>query len=332
MEHKIFRAYDTKVIDTDNGIVESIVAVMGNLDEGNDIIHPGAFRKTLAERGLKIRVLDAHNTNSIMDVIGKPLSIREIDVSELPQSLLTDFPEATGALWAKTQFLLDTPEGKGAFERIKQGAVGDWSIGYDTLDSDNSTALKAGTEVSARNLRTLKLYEYSPCIFGMNQAAATLSAKSAMTTDAKAAKPTEGKPYGAIREDGKWRVYKLGADNKPTGKPLGEHETEEEAQAQARALYASEDEGKTTPVEPATKSGRVIARRNKERIDKVMTLLQEIMAEMDDKPDEEQDEETTGPQKNTPAPTSQEAGPPTETTPDYIKLIEIERLKADLWR
>jgi len=336
MEHKVFRAFETKILDTDQGIVESIVAVMGNLDEGDDIIHPSAFRKTLSERGLKIRVLDSHNTDSILRVIGKPLSIRELEKVELPQSLLNEYPEATGALWAKTQFLLDTPEGKGAFERIKQGAVGDWSIGYDTMDSDNSIAQRDGKEVTARNLRTLKLYEYSPTIFGMNQAATTLSAKSA--------EPTEGKPYRAIREDGKWRVYKLDADGKPTGKPLGEHDTEDEAIAQVEALYANTDEGKPTPGkadEPVTeaKAGRVLARRNADRIKRAYDALKEalddagILAMLADD-DEEETEETTGPQKNVPAPILPETGPQEgKNAPvDYLTLIKIERLKADVWR
>lgn len=234
MEKKAFHSFAVKA--NDQGIVEAIVAVMGNVDDGNDIIHPGAFTKTVVERAGKIRILDAHRTDSTARLIAKPLEIRELSRGELPPELLAQYPQATGALWAKTQFLLDTPEGDGAFKRIKAGVLDEWSIGYDALDTDYSKAVKDGKEITVRNLRTCKLYEFSPVLWAMNSATSTLSAKGK--------KPDEGKPYRAIEEDGEWRVYKLDADGNPTGEPLGKHPTEEEAQAQVRALYANEGKPK----------------------------------------------------------------------------------------
>ena len=235
MERKTFQTVAIK-LDEAQGIVEHIIAVMGNLDMGNDIIHPGAFAKTISERGTKVRVLDAHNTDSIMRVLGKPRSMREIGKHELPSDLLMKYPDANGALLVETQYLMNTPEGKGAFERIQSGAVDEYSIGYDPLDFDYSDIVHDGKKITARNLRTLKLYEYSPVLWAMNPATATLSAKE---------KPSEEKPWNIFKEDGKWRVYKVDADGQPTGERLGEHDTEEEARAQIRALYANEGkEGK----------------------------------------------------------------------------------------
>jgi hypothetical protein len=76
----IHKSFPVEIIkaDTAQGIIDAIVAVIGNVDLGNDVIHPGAFTKTLSERGNKVRVLDNHNSFSIKDVIGKPISIREI--------------------------------------------------------------------------------------------------------------------------------------------------------------------------------------------------------------------------------------------------------------
>lgn len=178
MERKQFVGINLKT-DADLGIVEHIVAVMGNLDQGNDIIHPGAFTKTLAERGAKVRVLDDHRTDSVLRVIGKPLAMRELNQGELPPSLTTLFPEATGALWVRTQFLMDTPEGMGVFKRIKEGLVDEYSIGYDPLDFDYERVKMGEQDVTVRNLRTIKLYEYSPVIWGMNEATTTLNAKAA---------------------------------------------------------------------------------------------------------------------------------------------------------
>lgn len=243
MERKTFQTAAIK-LDEAQGIVEHIIAVMGNLDMGNDIIHNGAFAKTISERGTKVRVLDAHNTDSIMRVLGKPRSMREIGKHELPSDLLMKYPDANGALLVETQYLMNTPEGKGAFERIQSGAVDEYSIGYDPLDFDYSEVLHDGKKVTARNLRTLKLYEYSPVLWAMNPATATLSAKEKLSE----AEPSEGKPWNVFKEDGKWRVYKLDTDGKPTGEPLGEHDTEEEARAQVRALYANEGKEDKAPM------------------------------------------------------------------------------------
>lgn len=243
MEQKVFTSFLTKA--SDQGVVEAIVAVMGNVDDGGDILHPGAFSKTISERSGKIKVLDSHRTDSTSRLIGKPLEMRELGKQELPPDLLMHYPDATGGLWTKTQFLVDTPEGEGAFKRIKAGVLDEWSIGYDALDTDYSKITKDGKEITVRNLRTCKLYEYSPVLWAMNSATATLSAKG---------QPTEGKPYRAIEEGGTWRVYKLDEDGEPTGDALGEHETEEEAQAQVRALYANEGKAdeKVTRTEAGT--------------------------------------------------------------------------------
>lgn len=238
MEHKSFLSFVTK-IDAKQGIVEHLVAVMGNKDMGDDVIWPGAFTKTLNERGNRIRVLDLHKTDSIMRVLGKPISLREIGAAELPTDVKTKYPDANGALAATTQFNLKTPEGLGAFERINAGDINEWSFGYDAITPDYG---KWSDGKTVRNLREIRLYEYSPVIFGMNEATTTLSAKS------NGDKPTEEKPWDVVHEGDKWRVYKLDAEGKPMGEPLGEFDTEEEARAQQQALYANEPDaaGKAT--------------------------------------------------------------------------------------
>lgn len=47
-------------------------------------------------------------------------------------------------------------------------------------------------------------------------------------------------PYIVVRRDDKWMVYKEGADKEPVGDALGEHDSEDAAQRQQRALYASD--------------------------------------------------------------------------------------------
>lgn len=175
-ERKVVPSFVTKV-DQEQGIVEHTVAVMGNVDLGGDRILPGAFTKTITERAGKIRVLDSHNSGSVLDIIGKPLSLWEVGRDSLPAEVRTKYPDATGALMARTQFLMDTPEGKGAFTRIRDGAVDEYSIGYDPFDVTYTDEMHDGKNVSVRNLGTIRLWEYSPVAFAMNPATSTLSAK-----------------------------------------------------------------------------------------------------------------------------------------------------------
>ena len=58
-------------------------------------------------------------------------------------------------------------------------------------------------------------------------------------------------PYKVIHEGDKWLVHKMDDEGHPMGKPMGEHDTEDEAQAQMRALYANEDKAKTWTVKAA---------------------------------------------------------------------------------
>ncbi len=195
MEHKEFDAIVTD-IDEEQGIVKAIFAVMGNIDDGRppDRIHPGAFTKTFVERGNQIMVLDNHRTDSVMSILGKPMGFRELGLGDLPAPLVDAYPDANGAAEAEIQFLLDTPEGKGAFTRIKAGALAKWSFGYDALDFDHETVKSGDTEIQVRNLRTIKLYELSPVLFAMNEATMTTGVKGDETESVTEPEP-EDRPF-----------------------------------------------------------------------------------------------------------------------------------------
>lgn len=52
-------------------------------------------------------------------------------------------------------------------------------------------------------------------------------------------------PYMKQKDGDKWKVYKKGEDGKPTGKALGTHESESDADKQIAAIYASENANKS---------------------------------------------------------------------------------------
>lgn len=206
-ERKVLPIFVTKV-DEAQGIVEAVVNVFGIIDLGDDIIHNGAYTKTLNERGNKIRVkvLDSHNTDSVLRVVGKPLEIREIGRDELGQvapQVLENHPEATGGLYTRTQYLLDTPEGMGVFKRIVSGAVDEYSIALDALQVDYGKATRPdGKEVTVRNIRALRLWEYSAVIWGMNQATTTTDVKQAEEHPQPDAEEAKGASLGVCLEAG----------------------------------------------------------------------------------------------------------------------------------
>lgn len=236
----VIKQFDATITDVeDAGIVSAVVNVFGIIDDGLDIVHPGAFTKTLAENGHRVRVLDSHNNRSALNVVGRPLEIREIGRDELPPQVLMRHPEATGGLFTRTQFLLNTPEGKGIFERIKSGALNEYSIGFDALDTDMTKVMdpQSQRDVIVRNIRTARLWEYSVCTFGLND--------QTTTVDVKAAAPSEGKPYGVFSQGDEYCVYKVDEDGQRTGESLGCHESEESAHQQIAAIEANEG-GNTT--------------------------------------------------------------------------------------
>lgn len=312
MEHKRIPLFVTKM-DEDKGIVEHVIAVMGNVDLGRDVIHPGAFTKTISERGGKIRVLDNHRTDSCLSAVGRPLSLQEISQAQLPLEVKAKYPDATGALMAETQFLMDTPEGAGIFKRIKDKAISEWSFGYDALDTDFSDREIEGKQTNIRNIRTVKLYEYSPVLFGMNPATTTLSAKSAEGTEN--AEGTESKPAPDVTENtirirvrdpknfesDTFRTITIGDKNDGIQATVGRLKGDEDTTIQsyifdkekwdvekAREWVAEhrkeaelETEEKIAPdeslVQSEEKAGRVLAARNQTRIVNALTTLIEVL-------------------------------------------------------
>jgi len=339
---RIHKASETKAMpgaiisaDDETGIVRAVVSVFGIVDDGDDIIHPGAFTKTIVEHGSRIRVLNSHNNRDGLNVIGKALAMREVGRNELPLEILNAHPEATGGLETETQFLINTPEGRGIYDRIKAGALNEWSIGFDAVDTDNSRmkrksaadpvwemAIKTddydpdsdpltlkdknGKPRIVRNIRAVRLWEYSSVIWGMNESTTTVSVKE------KDGEVTSGSDtYGTPAVD---------------------------------VMYHS---NRDEP-ERLTKAGRVLNERNFQAITQAADLLNTVLAsaglndgdaaEDADKSrqDSEDDNATDGPSVSTNAPTPSTeggAGPQDDDTPatkqaDLLKQLE-ERLAED---
>jgi len=351
LEHKSFPALGLKLLDEDLGIVEHVITVFGIIDLGMDISHPGSFTKTIQEYGTKVLVLDQHRTDTAMAAVGKPLELREISRHELPLEIQEKYPDATGGVLAKTQFLMDTPEGKGIFIRIKEDALREWSYGYETLDSDMTTFKQDGKDIQCRNLRTIKLYEYSPVLWGMNQATVVIGAKGddggEDDDDDKDKTPPESKPYGVFKQDDEYCVFKVNEDGDRTGEALGCHPSESAADEQIQAIYASEELDKDQPKkeeqEPAedvadivtTKlttitvtielpEGREVEVLSALKTVSVTTLLNAVGAPEESDPLSVEDNDKSDKQA------AGEAGPGTPPTSDLLQRLTIEEAELDL--
>jgi hypothetical protein len=157
MEHKTI-SFEIKALDGDGRTLEGFCAAFGNIDQVGDVIHPGAFRKTLTERGGRIKFLWQHDPTE-------------------PIGRLVEAREDTGGLYVKA-IISDTQRGRDAIALLRDGAIGEMSIGYD--------AVKGGTDYSktpegksVRNLREIKLYEFSLVTFPANEAAVVTALKDA---------------------------------------------------------------------------------------------------------------------------------------------------------
>lgn len=145
MELKTFATFELKVNSTKREVT-GYASIFNNVDSYGDVVLPGAYTKTIRERGpekgrkvvggkprCKIKVLRNHT-----DLIGIPMEIRE------------DGP----GLWTKS-WIAPTDLGNETLTLIEAGVLQEMSIGYDAVVFDFNP------ESSVRNLRELKLYEYS---------------------------------------------------------------------------------------------------------------------------------------------------------------------------
>lgn len=167
-----------KAVDAMQGQVTAVVNVFGIVDLGDDIVHAGSCAKTIQERAGKIRVCDSHNTNSVLDVVGKIVSIREINRAELPVEIASQHPEATGGLEVIQQYWMDDAKSKAVFLRIQEGAITEYSIGFRIVRQDYSKVNVEGKDKTVRNIREMELFEISPVLWGMNQATMTTATKA----------------------------------------------------------------------------------------------------------------------------------------------------------
>jgi HK97 family phage prohead protease len=141
--------FELKSIAADGTFV-GLASTYGNVDLGSDMVMPGAFTKTLAEKRGQVPLLMGHNTAS-------PIGL----------ATLTDSPQG---LMVKGELVLEADGAMSAYALLKKGVIRGLSIGYDSV--------KATMVGGIRQLSELKLWEISLTAFPMNEMATVTSVKS----------------------------------------------------------------------------------------------------------------------------------------------------------
>ena len=67
--------FELEKYDEEQGIVSGYASVFGNVDDGGDVVEPGAFAETIAEGVGRVKILALHNDCWLP--VGRPLVLKE---------------------------------------------------------------------------------------------------------------------------------------------------------------------------------------------------------------------------------------------------------------
>lgn len=130
-----------------SGAVEGYGSVFGNVDSHGDVILPGAFASSLAERKAQGRVLPMHVMHGVFGGDGVPAGIWH-DVAEDGKGL-----RVKGKISG-----VNTDAGRLLYERVKDGALGGLSIGYSVPEGGSEKSAQSGAR---RTIKRANLFEVS---------------------------------------------------------------------------------------------------------------------------------------------------------------------------
>lgn len=142
-------------VPDDDGKFEGYASVFDIVDQGMDVVSPGAFRKSL-DSGKNVKLLWQHD-------MGKPIGVWE------------EIKEDEKGLFVRGRLLNDVQLGREANALMRAGAIDSMSIGYRTKEA---VAEGNGT---VRRLTEVDLFEISLVTFPMLPDARVTAVKSIRT-------------------------------------------------------------------------------------------------------------------------------------------------------
>lgn len=134
------------------GSFEGLASVYGVKDLGGDVVQPGAFRRTLQEKGPERPLLWSHDAR-------EPIGLGKLQ-------------DSPAGLVIHGELDLDTQAGRDAYSRVKKRIVKALSFGF--LIPEAGAKFIGGV----RHLLDLDLYEVSLAVLPMNESALITSVKA----------------------------------------------------------------------------------------------------------------------------------------------------------
>lgn len=338
-EHKSF---DFKLENIEGRTIEGYASTFGNIDLGNDIIHAGAFRKTLIDRGHKVKFLWQHDMD---EPLGKVVELRE---------------DARGLYFKAV--ISDTQRGRDALALLQDGAIEGISIGYEAVKGGIEYE-KAADGRTLRHLKELKLYEFSLVTFPMNELAEITALKEQQRSQMQQAQGRLAAAYkemtasGPVRRVGDMiagymrRTFNGYVDDMLIAGKISQDEHTVMSDALMRAIGTL---NQSIPVDIAqraldadewgwmmgwmsddpadeSKAGRVLSRRNAERLEAALENLSAILAELQtdsaetaESDDAANDEQTDADETESSENPAQSASDNESALQDSLLLIEQE--------
>lgn len=139
----------------DDGSFVGYASVFGKVDSQNEVVAPGAFRRTLANGKAQMRV---------------PAMLWMHDPTA-PIGLWLQLAEDKNGLAVEGRLALSTQKGREAYELLKMGAIDGLSIGYRVVSS------RIDSKRKVRVLTDVELFEISLVTFPSNDAARVSAVK-----------------------------------------------------------------------------------------------------------------------------------------------------------
>ncbi|WP_454869679.1 HK97 family phage prohead protease [Pseudomonas putida] len=145
IEVRSFTPLETRA-DDQPGRFSGYIVTWGSVDTYNTTFKRGSFKKTLSERGSRIKLLWNH------------------DFSAMPIGVVTEIREDDKGVYFEAQLSLLTEAGRNAHQLMLDGAIDTMSFGFRGIKSGfNTSGIKEYTEVA--------LQEISPVNFEANETA-----------------------------------------------------------------------------------------------------------------------------------------------------------------
>jgi HK97 family phage prohead protease len=177
-DYKIKSEGEITNVDIPKRMVSGYASKFGNIDLHNDMMMPGAFTKTIKERGpqAKNEIWFLHNHDSSLP-LGKPSVLKEDNYGL--------YFEAS---------IVDTQIGTDNLKLYEAGLINQHSIGFSTIKESKVEGKSA--KDSYYQIQEVKLYEFSSVLWGANPDTPFMGMKS---LDAKGLQERFDKLYKQLK-------------------------------------------------------------------------------------------------------------------------------------